>query len=171
MTTISVHDAIAYLLARKGSHASTSSLHRMAYFAQGWHLAWTGGPLFEEEIRTRKTGPFISAMFPHQTDGYTETSWSAGNADAVSAVQAEVLEAVFRHYSHLSGITLTEWANAEAPCLLAMQRATEEDPNPVIDLGEMKAFFKALDDAPADRTAYANRFINQYTDEALKVRP
>jgi uncharacterized phage-associated protein len=171
MTTISVHDVIAYLLARKGSHASTASLHRMAYFAQGWHLAWNGAPLFNEEVRTRKSGPFIPAMFPHQKDGYTETSWPAGNAAAVSSDQASVLNAIVAHYGHLSGINLGEFANAQAPCLLAMQRATGEDSEPVIDLAELKAFFKALDDSPEDRTAYANRFMDRYTDEALQVQP
>jgi uncharacterized phage-associated protein len=167
--TISVHDVIAFLLARKGSHATTSSLHKMAYFAQGWHLAWAGTPLFEEEIRTRKSGPFIPAMFPHQKDGYTETSWQAGNAAAVSGDQARVLEAVFLHYAHLTGIVLAEFANAQAPCLLAMTRATKEDPKPVIDLGELKAFFKALNDAPQDVTAYANRFMANYADESPKA--
>lgn len=167
MTTTTVHNVIAYLLASKGSHASTSSLHKMAYFAQGWHLAWTGEPLFAEEIRTRKGGPFIPAMFQYQTDGgVTETAWPAGNAAAVTAAQAKVLEAVHRHYSHLSGLTMAEFANAEAPCLLAMQRATEADPWPAIDLSELKAFFKALDDAPEDKTAYANRFMDRYADPA-----
>lgn len=170
MTT--VHDAVAFLLARKGGHASTSSLHKMAYFAQGWHLAWAGAPLFDEEIRTRKGGPFIPAMFPHQKDGATESSWLAGNAAAVTDDQARVLEAVFNHYGDLSGITLGKFANAQAPCLLAMTRATEEDPSPAIDLSELKAFFKALDDSPDDRTAYANRFMDKYADEpAPETRP
>jgi uncharacterized phage-associated protein len=170
--TISVHDAVAFLLARKGGFLTTSSLHKMAYFAQGWHLAWAGTPLFVEEIRTRKSGPFIPAMFPHQKDGYTETSWTAGNAAAVSADQARVLDAVFRHYGDLTGITMAEFANAQAPCLLAMKRATGEDPKPVIDLDELKAFFKALNDAPEDRTAFANRFMDRYTDPvAPEARP
>ncbi|WP_422759141.1 Panacea domain-containing protein [Paenarthrobacter sp. C1] len=168
MTT--VHDAIAFLLARKGGHSSTSSLHKMAYFAQGWHLAWTGEPLFHEEIRTRKGGPFIPAMFPHQKDGATESSWLAGNAAAVTDDHARVLEAVVSQYGDLSGITLGKFANAQAPCMLAVARATDEEPWPVIDLAELMAFFKALDDAPEDRTAYANRFMDQYADEVPDTR-
>lgn len=162
----SVHHVIAFLLARQGSHLSTSALHKMAYFAQGWHLAWTGEPLFDEEIRTRKGGPFIPAMFSLQKDGCVETSWPAGNPAALTADQTRTVEAVFVHYGHLSGINLAEFANRQAPCRLAMQRATEADSRPVIDPGELKAFFKALDDAPKDATAYANRFMGQYTDQA-----
>lgn len=171
MATISVHDAIAFLLAQKGSHASTSSLHKMAYYAQGWHLAWNGEPLFDEEIRIREGGPFIPAMFPHQKDGYTETSWPAGNAAAVTGFHANALEAIHHSYAHLTGLTMGEWASAQAPCVLAMQRATEADSWPVIDLAELKAFFKALNDAPEDKTAYANRFMDRYTDAALQEAP
>lgn len=168
MTTTTVHNVIAFLLARNGGFLTTSSLHKMAYFAQGWHLAWAGTPLFDEEIRIRASGPFIPAMFPHQKDGYTETSWTAGNAAAITADQAKVLEGVFSHYGDLTGVTMAEFANAQAPCLLAMQRATDDEPRPVINLAELKAFFKALDDSPEDRAAYANRFMDRYTDEALQ---
>lgn len=170
MSTLTVHDVVAFLLARQGSHLSMSALHKMAYFAQGWHLAWAGVPLFDEEIRTRKGGPFVPALFPHQKDGFIETSWPAGNPAAVGGEQDIALEAVFRHYGHLTGITLAEFANQQAPCKLAMARATAEDPSPVIDLAELEAFFRALNDAPEDTTAYANRFMARYTDEALRVQ-
>lgn len=170
MSTLSVHDVIAFFLARQGSHLSMSTLHKMAYFAQGWHLAWAGTLLFDEEIRTRKGGPFVPALFPHQKDGFIETSWAAGSPAAVTGDHAKALEEIFRQYAHLSGINLGEFANRQAPCLLAMARATEEDPSPVIDLAELQAFFRALSDAPGDPTDYANRFMGRYTDDALKAQ-
>lgn len=170
MSTLTVHDVVAFLLVRQGSHLSMAVLHKMAYFAQGWHLAWAGTPLFNEEIRIRKGGPFVPALFPHQKDGFLETSWPAGNPAAVAGEQAKALEAIFCHYGHLTGITLAEFANRQAPCQLATARATEEDPTPAIDLDELKSFFRALNDAPEDNTAYANRFMGRYTDEALQVQ-
>lgn len=47
----------------------------------------------------------------------------------------------------------------------------EEDLLEQFDLTEMKAFFKALDDAPEDQIACANRFMAQYADEAMLVQP
>lgn len=44
-----------------------------------------------------------------------------------------------------------------------MARKTDEDSQPVIDLAELKAFFKAFSDAPKDEIAYANRFIADYS--------
>lgn len=170
--TITVHDVAAFMLARpEVRHLSMSALHKTAYYAQGWHLAWQGSPLFDEEIRTRASGPFVPALFPFQTDGYTETSWPAGNAAAVTGTTQSVLEAVFNSYGCLTGLTLGRMANEQAPCMLAAARATEEDPDPVISLDELKAFFKALNDAPESQVDYANRFMKKYTDEALRVRP
>ena len=169
-STVSVHDVAAFLLAKAGSHLAVSAIHRMAYYAQGWHLAWAGTPLFNEEIRIRNTGPVVHAFFPH-SEGITETEWPAGNAAAVTGPAARILESVFGSYGHMSGISMGELAKKGAPCILALVRKTGEDPEPVIDLAEMKAFFKALDDAPEDQVAYANRFMDRYTDEALRVWP
>lgn len=71
--TLTVHDVVAFLLAKAGSHLSMSAIHRMAYFAQGWHLAWEDAPLFAEEIRARESGAVIPALYPLQKDGYLET--------------------------------------------------------------------------------------------------
>lgn len=169
-STVSVHDVAAFLLARAGSHLAVSALHRMAYYAQGWHLAWAGTPLFDEEIRIRSTGPIVRTFFAH-SEGVTETAWPAGNAAAVTGPSATIIESVFDSYGHMSGIGIGEIAKKGAPCILALARKTDEDPEPVIDLAELKAFFKAFDDAPEDQVAYANRFMARYADDALRVWP
>jgi uncharacterized phage-associated protein len=170
MTAVTVHDVAAFLLTKANSHLAVPAIHRMAYYAQGWHLAWAGTPLFGEDIRIRKTGPVVHELFAH-SEGVTETSWPAGNAAAVTGSAARVLETVFDSYGHMSGITMGEYAHRQAPCISAMSRKTDEDREPVIELAEMKAFFKAFDDAPDDQTAYANRFMGRYADEAQQVSP
>lgn len=170
MTAVTVHDVAAFLLEKSGSHLAVSAIHRMAYYAQGWHLAWAGAPLFAEEIRIRSTGPVVHAFFAH-SDGVTETAWPAGNATAITGKSADIVTAIFDTYGDMSGISLGDNAKKGAPCILALARKTDEDPEPVIDLAEMKAFFKALNDAPDDRVAYANRFMEKYTDDALRVWP
>jgi uncharacterized phage-associated protein len=147
MTTVTAHDVAAFLLAKAGSHLAVSAIHRMAYYAQGWHLAWAGTPLFDEEIRIRNTGPVVHAFFAH-SDGVTETAWPAGNAAVITGKTANIVAAILDTYGGMSGISLGEIAKKGAPCIMALSRKTEEDPEPVIDLAEMKAFFKALDDAP-----------------------
>jgi hypothetical protein len=80
----------------------------------------------------------------------------------VSGASAQIIKAVFGNYGHLTGLTMGRNAAQEAPCIRAAAKATDELPYPVIDLADMKAFFKALDDAPADRVDYANRFMANY---------
>lgn len=169
-STVTAHDVAAFLLSQARSHLAVSALHRMAYYAQGWHLAWAGTPLFNEEIRIRNTGPVVHAFFA-QSEGVTETAWPAGNASAITGSAAQVLKAVFDTYGDMSGISLGDNAKKQAPCILALARRTDEDPEPVIDLAELKAFFKALDDAPEDRVAYANRFMAKYTEPVVAASP
>lgn len=158
----SVHDVVALFLARPPGHLSMSTIHRLAYFAQGWHLAWTDTPLFEEELRIRQSGPIVRALFAHQKDGFTTTEWPSGDASAVTGTAADTVFSVFDSYGDMSGISLGRIAHKHAPCISAITRKTVEDTEPVIDLAELKAFFKAFSDAPVDRIAYANRFIHKY---------
>lgn len=164
MTTVSVHDVVAFLLAKASSHLSMAAIHRMTYYSQGWHLAWNGNSLFDEDLRIRKSGPVAPALFALQKDGCTQESWPAGNAAAITGPSAAVLDTVFNSYGHMTGISLGQSAHKEAPCRSAWSRRTGADPEPVIDLTEMKSFFKALGDAPEDGVAYANRFMDRYTD-------
>lgn len=170
-TTVTVHDVVAFLLTKARGHLSVSAIHRLTFYAQGWHLAWEGIPLFSEELRIRKSGPVVHALFPHQRNGVTEEEWPAGNASLVTGQTAQIVASVFDSYGHMSGISMGETAKETAPCILALARKTDEDTEPVIDLAELKAFFKALNDAPDDRIAYANRFMQQYTDEPSHVVP
>lgn len=160
MTT--VHNVVALFTARSPRPLSMSTIHRLAYFAQGWHLAWAGTPLFQEELRIRESGPVVHALFPHQTDGLIQETWPVGDPTALTAAEAQVAQTVFDSYWDSSGLSLGRIAHKHAPCISAMARKTEEDSQPVIDLDELKAFFKAFDDAPEDQIAYANRFISNY---------
>jgi uncharacterized phage-associated protein len=160
MTT--VHNVVALFLARSPGHMSMSTIHRLAYFAQGYHLAWTGTPLFEEEIRLRTSGPIVRALFPHQTDGCTQETWPIGDPLALTDAEASTVASIYDSYADMSGISLGRIAHKHAPCISATNRKTEEDSEPVIDLAEMKAFFKAFSDAPEDRIEYANRFLSNY---------
>jgi uncharacterized phage-associated protein len=161
--TATVHDVVALFTARAPHPLSMSTIHRLAYFAQGWHLAWAGTPLFEEELRIRESGPVVHALFPHQTDGLIQEAWPVGDPAALTAAEAQIAETVFDSYWDSSGISLGKIAHKHSPCISAAMRKTEEDTQPVIDLAELKAFFKAFDDAPDDQIAYANRFIANYS--------
>jgi uncharacterized phage-associated protein len=168
-TTVAVHDVVAFLLSKAHSHLSISALHKMSCYVQGRHLAWQGTPLFDEELQARGSGPVVPALYPfHEKDPYTATAWPAGNATAVTGDTARITESVFDSYGHQSGLIMGENAKTHAPYLFAKARATDEEPHQAIGLSELRAFFKALDDAPADQIAYANRFMGNYAGEAVR---
>lgn len=115
-TTVSVHDVVAFLLSKANSHLSISALHKMSYYAQGWHLAWQGTPLFDEELQARNTGPVVPALYPfHEKEPYTATVWPAGNAAKVTGAAAGIIESVFDSYGHQSGLIMGDHAKKHAP--------------------------------------------------------
>lgn len=161
--TNTVHDVIALLLSRSGGHLSISAIHKLCYYTQGFSLAWQDAPLFPEDLQLRSTGPVVPALYPFHIDNpFTAETWPAGEAAKLPEAAAQIIKAVFNSYGHMSGLTMGHNAAQEAPCIRAADRITEELPYPVIELADMKAFFKAFNDAPSDRVEYANRFIAHY---------
>lgn len=61
-------DVAEYILAQQGE-MSAMKLHRLVYYCQAWHLAWSGAPLFEEEIHAWANGPVVPALYElHEGD-------------------------------------------------------------------------------------------------------
>lgn len=45
-------------------------LYKLCYFSQGWHLAWTGKPLFADEFEGWRHAPCLpTAAPPHRDSG------------------------------------------------------------------------------------------------------
>nr|WP_255365881.1 type II toxin-antitoxin system antitoxin SocA domain-containing protein [Corynebacterium sp. NML130628] len=64
-------------------------LYKICFFAQGWHLAWTGLPLFEGELQAWAKGPV-----PYNLRGSTENvacGWGSHT----------FLVGILRHFRHL----------------------------------------------------------------------
>ncbi|MCU6481314.1 Panacea domain-containing protein [Arthrobacter sp. A2-55] len=162
---VSVHDVAASLISRaRYGVLGSMALHKLAYYCQGWHLAWHGEPLFHDPVEARFRGMAIPALFPDSEGRPTLDSWPAGNSGALTASQNETVRAVFAAYGGVVGRTMGEWQRNEAPWLMAHARATAETPYPEVRHDEMRAFFRAREDAPATATDYANRFMANYVD-------
>ena len=58
-------------------------LYKLCYFSQGWHLAWTGKPLFSDEFEGWRHGP-VSQKLRHHTEevakGYTVAEVPGGES-------------------------------------------------------------------------------------------
>lgn len=161
---VSIHDLIAYMLRAEG-HMASMKIHKLCYYLQGYHLAWTGKPLFAERIEARNTGPVVPFLYSFLEKEPIPKRWRLGRPDKIDKPTTQIIDAILPFYASSSGLHLAELAREEAPWLRTREKATEENSHPEITHELMTAFFRALTDAPDDRLAYANRFIDQYASE------
>lgn len=63
-------DVAEYILRQHGE-MSAMKLHRLVYYSQGWHLAWEGHPLFEDEIQAWANGPVVPALYELHRGSFT----------------------------------------------------------------------------------------------------
>lgn len=54
-------DVAAAILEESGP-LELSKLHALLYYTQGWTLAWTGRPMFEDEIEAWEIGPVVTVV-------------------------------------------------------------------------------------------------------------
>ena len=63
-----VFDVARYILSRQDQNAgdtiSNMKLQKLVYYAQGFALAITGKPLFQEDIEAWEHGPVAPALYP-----------------------------------------------------------------------------------------------------------
>lgn len=75
-------------------------LYKLCFFAQGWHTAWTGQPLFSEEMQAWKYGPVSPELRRMSTADNNKriTGISAGNAKSLSDYECDVVERIEAFY-------------------------------------------------------------------------
>jgi uncharacterized phage-associated protein len=55
---------VAAELRRRFNHdPGVVKVHKLLYYAQGWHLTWTGEPLFRERIEAWTNGPVVADLW------------------------------------------------------------------------------------------------------------
>lgn len=102
----------AYIMNRRGVYGNMQ-LQKLLYYVQAWNLAWTGKPMFSEEIEAWPMGPVV------------RTVWSAVKyeepvqADALSDQEKAVVDAVYEFYGDVGGAVLGKWTHNEEPWIEA----------------------------------------------------
>jgi uncharacterized phage-associated protein len=131
-------------------------LQKLVYYAQAWHLADTGAPLFDEAIEAWRDGPVVRALFAQHQGWRTIDDWTSGRAERVPPQGASVISRVVRSYGALDAETLGELTHREMPW-----RATrfglgdEERSNRVIDLRLIATFYARQRSEPKTAVAFA----------------
>ena len=141
-------EAAEYLLRaahEHGSFISNLKLQKMLYYAQGWHLALRGGPLFPERFEAWVHGPVVRSVYQQ----YKGFGWRSIDTDvsnpAVDEATAAVLDGVVQRYLPLDAYALELMTHREPPWLAArgdlpIDAWSDEE----IDLEMMRDFFTDL---------------------------
>lgn len=119
--TLRVQDVAAYLLAvhKDGpGHGAMEAMkvHRLCYYFQAWHLVWTKGPLFQDEIQAWGSGPVCPSLYQLHRGLYRLDSIPGGSERAISDESAqETIVIVLRGYGKMTSPDLADLSRSEDP--------------------------------------------------------
>lgn len=96
---------------------SNLKLQKLLYYAQGFHLAMHGAPLFPEQIKAWEHGPVVPAVWQEYRDFGANAIPSHGDIDlgAFTAEETEVVKEVYAVYGQFSAWKLRNLTHEEAP--------------------------------------------------------
>jgi len=161
---LSAHD-VARELRRRLPAAGDLKIYKLAYYCQGWHLAWTGRPMFEEAMEAWAMGPVVADLWHDEDKGRPRPQARQPDDQAVA-----VLDYVVTRYGGLSGHDLARMTHSEDP----WRNATEIDDafsvqNPEITHSAMRDWFQQDDEFRSHRqlTARLGKDCDGLTDPVL----
>jgi uncharacterized phage-associated protein len=122
----SVDDVAAAFIARLGP-VDAMKLQKLLYYAQGWHLAITGQPLFTDPIQAWRDGPVVPGVYSGHRGRRKVSSWPSGNPAALDKDSIQLLDLVCASYGELSGDDLSKLTHSEDPWLQARRGLGEDE--------------------------------------------
>jgi uncharacterized phage-associated protein len=141
MSNLSAQDVANYFLAQVdeecGDSISNLKLQKLLYYAQGFNLAITGKPLFDEPIINWRHGPVVEDLYHtyKQCGSDPIPKPPKVNFDIYSAKVRELLDDVYEIFGQFSAWKLRNMTHEEPPC--------KNSPiNNVISLEAMAEYFK-----------------------------
>lgn len=112
----SVFDVAKYILHECG-RTSTWKLQKLCYYAQAWHLAWTGDALFSEDFEAWANDPVCPELFREHKGKFViaESELATGSADTLSEDEKESVDIVLKGYGDREPYDLREQSHSEPP--------------------------------------------------------
>lgn len=130
-------DIASYFLAKEtfGAHdISNMKLQKLLYYAQGFHLAQFGSPLFHENIEKWPYGPVVVEVY-QAYKGFGGNPISSNiPAPALKSEEIETLNRIYSIFGAITAYSLSDMTHRERPWL-------ETEDNQVIPLSLIQAFF------------------------------
>ncbi len=118
-----VSDIASYFIQREneneefGENITNLKLQKLVYYAQGFHLAWYGEPLFLDPIEAWAHGPVVPPLYSKYQEYGAKPLPSPPEFDpaAIDERTRELLEEVYQVYGQYSAWGLRNLSHEEAP--------------------------------------------------------
>lgn len=118
-----------------GDTISNLKLQKMMYYQQGFHLAYFGTPLFDEDIVAWQYGPVVLSVYKEYKSFESNSISTSKEGISLSDDEEELFNNVYEEYNQFSAVALMKMTHEESPW-----KTTEI--NSVISRDKMMAFFK-----------------------------
>ena len=120
-------------------------LQKLLYYSQAWSLVWDDKPLFAAKIEAWANGPVVRDVFRMYKGKYTISTSTAGDKDALKAVEKETVDAVLKFYGDKTGFYLSELTHKETPWMEARKGLAPGAPGEnEITLAAMRDYYGSL---------------------------
>ncbi len=118
-----------------GDTISNLKLQKMMYYQQGFHLAYFGTPLFDEDIVAWQYGPVVPSVYKEYKSFESNSISTSKEGISLSDDEEELFNNVYEEYNQFSAVALMKMTHEESPW-----ETTEI--NSVISRDKMMSFFK-----------------------------
>lgn len=118
-----------------GDTISNLKLQKMMYYQQGFHLAYFGTPLFDEDIVAWQYGPVVPSVYKEYKSFDSNSISTSKEGISLSDDEEELFNNVYEEYNQFSAVALMKMTHEESPW-----KTTEI--NSVISRDKMMSFFK-----------------------------
>lgn len=165
---VSAHD-VARELRRRIPDLGVVRLHKLLYYAQGWHLTRQREPLFSEELHAWTNGPVVADLWADEKYDRPRAP-SRPLDDSMCATVDYVIE----RYGSLTSRELIQRTHEEDPWRAASESdETAQVKDPAISLDALRRWFSQDDEhvAYADAVARARERTDVYGFGPLEITP
>ena len=145
ITADAIADHVISFAHEHGSFISNLKLQKLLYYAQGWHLALFGRPLFQDRIEAWVHGPVVRSLYGRfKGHGYKNIDDEL-EAPALPEELEEFLRELYAEYFALDAYELELMTHRESPWINARRGLAPDEPsNREISRDDMLAYFSPL---------------------------
>jgi len=117
---------------------SNMKLQKLLYYQQGFHLAYFGTPLFDEEIEAWMYGPVVPSVYTYfRENGNKGIEYNNEVVELTGNKEEALFNEVYKIYGGYSALGLMEMTHSESPW-----KSTNVGNGNIISKDKLRVFFK-----------------------------